>query len=130
MIRRLVGGLSMLGVIALAAACFSERSATGPSVGSCSVTLDPAQFGSTIVAIRNFAFTPTPVHVRTGGTVTWVNCEPAGTPSHTTTADGGAWGSPLLDPGLTYTATFNTAGTFTYHCEPHPSMTASVIVDP
>lgn len=130
MIRKTVGGIAILGVLALGTACFSERSATGPSAGACSVSLDPSQFGSTIVAIRGFAFAPTPVHVRLGGKVTWINCEPAGTPSHTTTADGGAWSSAPLDPGLSYTATFNAAGTFAYHCEPHPSMTASVIVDP
>jgi plastocyanin len=125
-----VGALSTLALLVLAAACISERSATGPSGDTCSVDLDPSQFGSMVVAIQGFAFAPTLVHVRGGGKVTWINCEPAGTPSHTTTADGGAWGSPLLDPGLTYTHTFNAAGTFTYHCEPHPSMTGQVIVDP
>ena len=82
------------------------------------------------VAIQNFAFDSNSVRVRVGGRVTWVNCEPAGTPSHTTTADGGAWGSSLLAPGQTFTTTFPTAGTFTYHCEPHTFMTGQVIVDP
>ena len=130
MIGKSVGALSTMVLLMLAAACFSERSATGPSGATCSVNLDPSQFGSTIVAIQGFAFAPTLVHVRVGGKATWINCEPAGTPSHTTTADGGAWGSPLLDPGLTYTYTFNSAGTFAFHCEPHPSMTGQVIVDP
>jgi plastocyanin len=122
--------LSTLVLLALAAGCFSERGATGPSGGSCDVSLGPSQYGSTIVAIQGFAFNPAPVRVKVGGKVTWLNCEPAGTPSHTTTADLGAWSSPLLDPGLTYTATFNSVGTFAYHCEPHPSMTAQVVVDP
>jgi len=130
MLRLLAGGLSLLGMLILGTACFSDRNATGPGTDACSVTLDPSQFGSTIVAIRDFAFTPTPVHVRAGGTVTWVNCEPAGTPAHTTTADAGAWNSPLLEPGTSYSATFNSAGTFSYHCTPHPSMVAAVVVDP
>jgi plastocyanin len=130
MIRQIAGGLLAAGVLAVAAACFSERGDVGPSRGDCAVNLDPAQFGSTIVAIENFSFLPAAVHVKAGGKVTWVNCEPPGTPAHTTTADGGAWGSGLLDPGFTYTFTFPTAGTFAYHCEPHPSMIGQVIVDP
>lgn len=130
MIRKIAGGLVMAGVLALAAACFSERGSVGPSGGDCRVDLDPSQFGTTIVAIENFAFLPASVNVKVGGKVTWVNCEPPGTPAHTTTADGGAWGSALLDPGVTYTFTFATAGTYAYHCEPHPSMTGTVVVDP
>ena len=103
--------------------------ATGPSGGTCRVALDPAQFGSVIVSIEGFAFQQTPVHVDVGGKVTWVNCETDGTP-HTATADGGAWDSGQLAPEDTYTATFAAAGTFAYHCDLHPGMTAQVIVDP
>ena len=129
MTRGVMTAAAGLGLL-LVLACFSEHSAaTGPT-GSCNINLDPAQYGSTIIAIQNFAFQPTPVHVRVGGKVSWLNCEPAGTPAHTTTADAGAWGSSLLDPGATFTFTFNTAGTFAYHCETHPFMTAQLIVDP
>lgn len=131
MMRQVLGGVAAAGILVLAAACFSERgTSTGPSADACAVDLEPDQFGSTLIAIRNFAFLPTPVRVKVGGKVTWLNCEPAGTPSHTTTADASAWQSPLLDPGLTYTFTFNTPGTFAYHCDPHPTMQAQVIVDP
>lgn len=129
--RELLGGVMATGILVLVAACFSERgAATGPSADACVVDLDPGQFGSTVVAIRNFAFLPVTVHVKAGGKVTWVNCETPGTPSHTTTADGGAWQSALLDPGVTYTTTLPTPGTYAYHCEPHPSMQATVVVDP
>ncbi len=127
---RLIGGVLVLGLVSLTLACFSERSATGPAAGSCDTSLDPGQFGAVVIAIQGFAFVPTPVHVPVGGKVSWVNCEPVGTPAHTTTADGGLWGSTLLEPGASFTFTFGSAGTFAYHCEPHPSMTAQVIVDP
>jgi plastocyanin len=130
LIRNVVGALACLGLLVYTTACFSDRSATGPTGGTCNINLNPSQYGSTIIAIQGFSFQPTPVHVRVGGKVSWLNCEPAGTPSHTTTADAGAWTSSLLDPGSTFTFTFNTAGTFDYHCEPHPSMTAQIIVDP
>ena len=128
MLTRIGGAVAVLGVLAAAAACYSDRSGTGPSAGSCTANLDPGQFGSVIVAIEGFAFHPATVQVPAGGKVTWVNCEPAGTPSHTTTSDNGVWGSSLLDPGTTYSVTFPNAGTFAYHCEPHPSMTGQVIV--
>jgi plastocyanin len=123
--------MAALALLLVAAACFSEHGgATGPSAGACNVSLDPSQFGSTIIAIRNFAFEPTPTHVKAGNKVTWLDCEPTGTEAHTTTADGGAWTSSLLNTGGTYTFLFPTPGTFAYHCETHPSMTASIVVDP
>lgn len=128
MIRRIGGGLAVLGLLAFGVACYSDRSGTGPSAGSCTANLDPSRFGSVIIAIQGFAFNPTPVQLRTGGKVTWVNCESAGTPSHTTTSDNAVWGSTPLDPGAAYTVTFPTAGTFAYHCDPHPFMTAQVVV--
>jgi plastocyanin len=108
--------------------CFSER-ATGSETGtkSCTAQLPSTAFGTTIVVIQNFAFVPAEVHVRAGTKVTWVNCD-APTP-HTTTADGGAWSSELLDPGATVTVDFPTVGTFPYHCVPHPFMTGRVVVE-
>ena len=32
-------------------------------------------------------------------------------------------------PGATFTQTFDQTGSFPYHCEPHPSMTGTVIVE-
>jgi plastocyanin len=84
--------------------------------------------GSTLVAIRGFAFLPQDVHVKAGSSVTWLNCEPAGTPSHTTSNQPG-WNSPLLAPGDAFTQTFDTPGVFPYICAVHPFMTASITVE-
>ena len=110
-------------------ACVSERS-SGPGVDleGCNVQLPSEAFGSTIVVIRDFAFSPANAVVAPGGKVTWVNCESEGTDSHTSTSDAGAWSSPLLAPGATFTRQFANAGSFPYHCEPHPGMQASVTV--
>jgi plastocyanin len=128
----LTGTLLAAGVGAAAgAACFSERSdGTGPDPeGECSFGLTPGLSGSTIVVVRGFAFQPQEVRVRPGERVTWVNCEPTGTESHTSTADAGAWNSPLLAPGQTFTQTMAAAGTYAYHCEPHPAMVGRVVVE-
>ena len=121
--------------VALAAGCFSERThgggPTGPLTGECTIPLDSPIIGSTgaLVAIRNFSFQPVTVRVKPGTKVTWINCEPPGTDAHTSTSDAALWDSPFLAPGETYSFTFGTAGTFDYHCLPHPFMRGVVIVE-
>src|SRR5215208_606474 len=114
-------------VVLGAAACVSERS-SGPDANleGCNAQLPSEAFGSTIVVIRDFAFTPSTVRVRPGTRVTWVNCGAAGEESHTSTADAGLWNSGLLAPGSTFTREFPAAGSFPYHCQPHPGMIATV----
>jgi plastocyanin len=123
-------GASLALAIAGVWGCVSER-ASGPRVDleGCTANLPSDAFGSTIVVIRNFAFEPADVRVGAGSKVTWVNCGAVGTDSHTSTADAGAWDSPLLTPGKTFTQTFATVGLFPYHCIPHPGMLGTVTVE-
>jgi len=74
----------------------------------------------------SWCFSPKPIQITVGSTVTWTN----GTAlTHTATSDTAAWGTGNIAPGATSGAiSFPTAGTFTYHCAIHPSMTGSVIV--
>lgn len=122
---------SAAGLLALMVlvACVSDRTTvTGVDATACSVELPSPAFGSAVVVIRNFAFSPAQVHVAAGQKVTWVNCDAPGTDTHTTTADALKWASPVLAPGSVFTTDFNSAGTFSYHCEIHPGMTGSVVV--
>lgn len=111
--------------------CFSDHTVAGvpAGTGECRIPDSPDVEGSTIVTISGFAFHPAQVHVRRGTRVTWVNCETTGGLSHTSTADGGGWVSPLIAPGTSFTTTFDAPGTLGYHCDPHPFMQGSVIVD-
>lgn len=80
------------------------------------------------VSISNFSFNPGSTTVNKGTTVVWTNNDSAG---HTVTADQGAGpASGLLNPGETYSYTFNEPGTFNYHCSVHPSMKGTVTVNP
>ena len=123
---------TILGVVLLVitAACFSDRS-TGPRLDAdaCTVQLPTDAFGSTVVVIRDFAFTPASIRIRPGTKVTWVNCDTPGKEAHTSTAQGSGWGSPLLAPGETYTYEFAAAGAFPYRCAPHPGMQGHVTVE-
>lgn len=107
-----------------AAACGDE----GPAepIAEC---LEAAGVTGAAVAIRGFAFSPDTLRIATGTQVTWVNCEPEDVDPHTATSDVGAWGSELLFPGDTFVRAFPEAGSFPYHCIPHPTMQAVVIVD-
>lgn len=73
-----------------------------------------------------WCFSPNPIRITAGSTVTWTNTT---SPTHTSTSDTGAWNTGNIAPGATSGAvSFPTAGTFTYHCAIHPTMTGSVIV--
>ena len=123
--------LGSLIVVAIFAACVSERVTTAPDLsGQCSLPLQPDVPGSTVVIVKDFAFEPISVTIKAGTSVTCLNCAEEDEPAHTTTADGGAWSSTLLPSGGSFTHTFSQAGSFSYHCEPHPFMTGTIIVEP
>lgn len=84
-----------------------------------------AQGETMTVSIKNFAFNPPNTTVTPGTTVTWVNNDQ--TP-HTATANNGAFDSGTLQPGQSYSFTFDKPGTYAYHCNIHPDMTATVTV--
>ena len=77
------------------------------------------------MSIVDFAFQPGSLEVPAGSTVTWTN---TGAATHTVTADDGSFDSGNLAPGASFSQTFNTAGTFAYHCNIHPQMTATIVV--
>jgi amicyanin len=83
---------------------------------------------ATAVDIKEYAFTPETIKVKVGETVTWTNQDSV---QHNVAADtpsADAPDGPLIGKGETYKFTFNKAGTYTYHCTPHPSMKGTVIV--
>jgi plastocyanin len=66
------------------------------------------------------------VSVTVGTKVTWTNMDAV---FHTVTGDTGGWMSDALTNGASYSNTFNTKGTFNYHCAFHPeTMKAKVTV--
>ena len=121
-------GLAALVLAAVLVACFSEHSE--PSLDSSALCNSPPGSvvnGSTLVTIHDFAFDPQNVQIQAGGSVVWVNCESTPT-DHTSSSDQSVWDSPLLPPGIAFTQTFISAGVYSYHCQPHPFMTATVTV--
>ena len=106
----------------MAAGCSSSPPPATPATPSA------AAGGGNTITIKNFAFTPQTLTVKTGTVVTWVNNDGV---THTIASDAGspgAFSSDPLSPGASSTFTFSQPGTYSYHCSIHPSMTGTVIV--
>lgn len=86
-----------------------------------------AASGNVKVIIAGFAFSPANLTVKVGATVTWENQDGA---SHTIVADDGSFKSENLGEGGTFSFTFNTAGSFPYHCSIHSRMKGTITVVP
>jgi plastocyanin len=76
-------------------------------------------------ALTATAYSPNPLRLPLGNAVTWVNNDNT---AHTSTGDGGAWHSGEIAPGRSFSRTFTTAGTFSYHCTLHPGMVGTIEV--
>ena len=119
----------VVGIMAFAPSAFADQSVTiasgaGSSANAACVT-------------TNDCFTPNPVNVAPGDTVTWKNTDTA---SHTVTSGkpdnstgnivAAVFDSSLLGAGKTFSHTFTAAdvGTINYFCQVHPWMAGQVIV--
>jgi len=149
-VRRMLTSLTLLAVAAsLAAGCAGDDTGgAASSGGSATTATTPAttQGGGTgggrgdyggggggsagqaatgAVKIAGFAFAPDSRSAKVGESVTWTNGDSA---THTVTADDGAFDSGNLSGGKKFSFTFDTAGTFPYHCNIHRSMKGTVTV--
>jgi LPXTG-motif cell wall-anchored protein len=96
--------------------------------GAAKTETKPAALHSaaaTTVTIKSFAFHPTAVTVHPGDTVTWTNQDSTG---HSATANDSSFNTGILKKGSSGSFRFTKAGTFGYHCTPHPNMKAQVVV--
>ena len=87
----------------------------------------PASAATVGVSEVDFDFVPATVTINVGDTVVWTN---DATDPHTSTSDTGLWDSGSMGPGATFSHTFNSAGSFAYHCTFHESlgMVGTVVV--
>jgi plastocyanin len=100
----------------------------GSGASTASEASAPAAGASSNVVVKNFAFTPGSLRVRTGTTVIWMNADST---VHTTTVDkAGAesWDSGNLSQNQFYAVIFTTPGSYSYHCSVHNYMTGLITV--
>ena len=80
------------------------------------------------ITYKDFAVAPKVIRIKKGTTVTWKNEDAA---KHDVTPDTETddfKASELFGKGETHQVTFNTAGTYTFYCSPHPYMKGTVEV--
>ncbi len=83
---------------------------------------------ATSVTIQNYAFDAPVIKVKVGTAVTWTNKDGV---KHNVNPDSPSADFPvgkLIGNGETYSFTFTKAGTYSYHCMPHPYMKGTVVV--
>jgi len=111
--------LALAATITLTAGCGSAAAPATGAPGGAGVAIE----------MSGFAFTKTALDVAKGTTVTWTHKDgtthpvSSGTPP---TKDGKFDGQ--VAAGSTFSFTFNGAGTFTYFCAIHNSMTGTITV--
>ncbi|MFQ5798568.1 MAG: cupredoxin domain-containing protein [Bacteroidota bacterium] len=90
----------------------------------------PGDTSPNTITMVNESFSPRSLTVTAGTTVTWKNNDSV---THTSTSDDtgiGAWETGDIPPGGSQRTTFNTVGTFGFHCSIHPvSMTGPIVVE-
>ena len=122
-------GRMLFGMVLLLSVFSITNSCTESSTDNMNGTGDPGGKGTpgtNEVWIQGMAFSPSSITVTAGTTITWTNKD--GVP-HTVTSNTGLFDSGTINPNGTYSHLFSTAGTFSYKCSLHPSMTASVAVN-
>jgi plastocyanin len=104
--------------------CSGTTAMTGMTTSATSGTASTSATG-TDVTIQSNSFNPDSLSIKVGETVTWTNKDSY---AHTVTSDNGVFDSGNIASGATFSFTFNTEGTYSYHCSIHTSMTAKIIV--
>ncbi|MDH3891317.1 MAG: cupredoxin family copper-binding protein [candidate division Zixibacteria bacterium] len=101
--------------------------ATTAVVLMAAVLMAPTSQAATVdVDISGFTFVPDTLVITAGDEVKWTNQDVA---PHTSTSDAPLWDSGTLNQGQFWSRTFNTPGSYPYHCAIHPSMQAVIIVE-
>lgn len=127
-----VGIVAALGITLGIASITASVSAQGAPVAATMVPGASALLG----AAGSKAFSPNPINVKVGGTVTWTNKD---SQAHTVVSGTGGTDpnkgkvfdsglTTLIQPGKTFSHTFTTAGTIPYFCQIHPAMVGKIIV--
>ena len=97
----------------------SASSAAAPATGGA------VQKGAKSVRISGYAFHPTALTVAAGTKVTFANHDQT---AHTATQKGGGFDTGTINPGGHATVTFTKPGTYTYYCQFHAFMRATITV--
>ena len=91
----------------------------------------PARGSTQVVMIitnsdGSYSFSPAKLTIKIGTTLIWKDVSSA--PHTVTSDDGTTFDSGTVSVGSSFRFTFKTAGSFSYHCNIHPYMRATIVV--
>jgi plastocyanin len=98
--------------------------ADGARTAAAAITVTTAPPLVATVAMGAMSYAPTSTEISVGGTVTWVNDSGI---QHDVDFGTPAMHIPVFDSGQR-SLTFSSAGTFSYHCNLHAGMEATIVV--
>jgi plastocyanin len=79
------------------------------------------------IEIKDFAFNPQTITVKSGEKVTWINRDEE--PHTVVSVEKQFKKSTALDTDQEFTITAGAPGTYTYFCSVHPKMTGTIVVE-
>lgn len=129
---------TLIRTMALTAVAASTSLGTGVALAAAAVepvsTSPDAEpkAAAAVVKIDKLKYLTPEVRIKAGESVTWTNLEVMPHNVHFVAARIGAdkdLMGAMLTKGQSYTVKFNQAGTYDYHCTPHPFMRAKVVVE-
>ncbi len=122
----------IIGVVAAGGMKKDSSSSTAnntPTSSKATATDSSSATATMAVQIKDYMFAPMVIKVKVGDTVTWTNMDSV---HHNVVADNpssDAPNGPLIGQGEKYSFKFSKAGTYTFHCQPHPYMHGTVVVE-
>ena len=122
--RRTFGVVAFAAIVPVLAAVVAVVTLAATDAPSASSAASGAAGGDAIV-IRNFTFSPTPLVVQAGTTVTVTNADDT---RHSLTADKGSFDTHDLDGGGRATVVLDQPGKYAYHCDIHDYMKGTIEV--
>src|ERR1700680_3706006 len=79
------------------------------------------------IEIKDFAFNPQTLTVKSGEKITWINRDEE--PHTVVSVEKQFKKSSALDTDQEFTITAGAPGTYTYYCSVHPKMTGTIVVE-
>jgi plastocyanin len=125
MYRFFVSLIMIVAGIFLLAASGCKDNSSNPTGPNYNTPIANVNTNTNTIVLGNSSFSPALDTIAVNSTVTWNNTSGI---AHTSTSNSGVWDTGNIPAGSTATTTFNTAGTFPYHCKYHSGMVAVIVV--
>jgi plastocyanin len=84
-----------------------------------------AETSDSKIVVKDFTFSPTPLTIKAGATVTWTNLDDE---PHSVVSDTGLFKSGGMDTNESFSFRFDKPGTYHFTCSIHPRMVGTIVV--